>query len=83
MMWTIRLLDRKNGIKKYASGECAHNLIWTSDINGALTFPTRREARSFLEIDKILFASEWRDLKNERVFAKAVKVEVQITEVSQ
>ncbi len=82
-MWTIRLLDRKNGIKKYACGEFAHNLIWTLYINESLTFKTRRESRSFLRMDRSMFPEMWNEQKRRKIFASAdVKVKVQIREIS-
>lgn len=79
-MWTIRLVDRKNGIKMWAEKGFIYSIALINDINQARLFDTRQQARDSLRDDKSKFGKYWEKLGEQGIYATVVKVKVEITE---
>ena len=78
-MWGIRLLDRKNGIKLYASNGF-NRTIFVSDISRSILFDTREKARNHLSGEKSFYWGLWAQRQRDGITATVVKL--QITEAS-
>lgn len=74
--WTIKLEDRRNKITAYDCGLFSLDIVFNANLQKAVIYGTRQEARDIISHDKELRSEVYRTWKIQKVYVYPQKVEI-------